>query len=203
MVIHSSLSKKNKKKQIGEDNKKVVSSQEIFPFCSDDAILYLACYTTQPKHVSKTIKLKKKKKMKKGTLNREGLKSGIWWPCSNSSNLTKVKEIHLIGRLRRGLNGIKSSERQRPRNSSQPSFLHLCVKSPESTNQKNQRKKVKNYTFTVEEIVCFHLWYTKYVQSHAEDCLHERPEPVSFAVFDMCKSQKCRKFPAECLSFPG
>lgn len=65
MVIHSSLSKKNKKKQIGEDNKKVVSSQEIFPFCSDDAILYLACYTTQPKHVSKTIKLKKKKDEKR------------------------------------------------------------------------------------------------------------------------------------------
>lgn len=70
-------------------------------------------------------------------------------------------------------------------------LLHLCVINPESTNQKKSKKIVKNYTFTVEEIVCFHLWYTKYLQSHAEDCLHGRC--LRLLPFDTCTPRKCLK----------
>lgn len=58
---------------------------------------------------------------------------------------------------------------------------------------------MKSYTFTVEEIV-FDLYYTNYVQSHAEDCLHETPEPVSLP-FDCVNPQKCRKSPLSVFSF--
>lgn len=64
--------------------------------------------------------------MEKGTVNNEGLKRGIWRPCcSNSkcSNLTKVKEIHLIGRLGRELDGIKSTTPKELITTIIPSFM--------------------------------------------------------------------------------
>jgi len=147
----------------------------------------------------------KKKKDEKGTLNREGLKK---WDMVTlfkfyQSNESERDPPDWTTAQRTQWHQIL--KRQRPRNSSQPSFLHLCVKSPESTNQKNQRKKVKNYTFTVEEIVCFHLWYTKYVQSHAEDCLHERPErPVCLLPFLTCVNHKsAAKSPLSVSHSPG
>lgn len=83
------------------------------------------------------------------------------------------------------------------------SFSYV-LKSPESTNQKQKKKikpkklRVKNYTIYSRRNSLFLTYDTLNMYNHMQRTrLHERPEPVSF---DMCKSQKCRKIPTECLS---
>lgn len=110
VVIRSSLLLKTNK----ETNKQTVNGCTKlgdFSFCFWPRPIW--CTTGARHDVSETIK-KKKKWWNKGTLNREGLKRGIWRPCcskkskSKPSEFMKVREIHLIG-LRRELDGVKSS----------------------------------------------------------------------------------------------
>lgn len=80
----------------------------------------------------------------------------LLFKTQTSSNLSRVKEIHLIG-PRGELKGVESSTATSKGTPHRHRSFIYVLRILRALTEKIQRKKVKNYTFTVEEIVCFHL----------------------------------------------
>lgn len=97
------------------------------------------------------------------------------------SNRTEVKEIHLTGRLHGEPEGVKFSTAniQGP-----PHICHSCeyvLKVLRALSEKLKNKSEESDIYSRRN--SFHLWYTKYLQLHADDCLQGTTEPVSSAVW--------------------